>query len=160
MDKHYQSLLRRVHPDRFQLKTKDELKISETNSSHLNQAYKILKDPIERVKYLVESILSACTYFTKLKLEGIDVGEGAGTIDDQELLMEILELQEKLEEGVSEAELRIMHSQNSEKLRNCFEVIRKAYDEKKDLGAVKKEAIKVQYFGVLQKQIEAKLPVS
>jgi molecular chaperone HscB len=45
-----------VHPDKFGGKDENERNLSEKHSSYLNEAYKTLKSPRQRAKYLLELI--------------------------------------------------------------------------------------------------------
>src|SRR5713101_3833256 len=63
LEKQFYALSRRLHPDRFAAKSAFEQETTLAASSHLNDAYRTLKDPILRTQYL-------------LKLKG---GDGGGT---------------------------------------------------------------------------------
>jgi molecular chaperone HscB len=114
LEKQFYALSRRLHPDRFAAKPAFEQEAALTASSHLNDAYRTLKDPILRTQYL-------------LKLEGVELEEqskaateaarATGTEKKQvvppELLEEVFELNMQLQEmraatqmGEEEPELR------------------------------------------------------
>jgi molecular chaperone HscB len=114
LEKQFYALSRRLHPDRFAGKPAFEQEAALTASSHLNDAYRTLKDPILRTQYL-------------LKLEGVELEEqskaateaarATGTEKKQvvppELLEEVFELNMQLQEmraatqmGEEEPELR------------------------------------------------------
>ena len=83
LERTYYELSRTFHPDYYSTKDESEKTISLGNSAFLNSAYRTLKDPIQRVEYLV-------------RLE-------AGAVKDirsnppADLFEEILELQEDME---------------------------------------------------------------
>ena len=83
LERTYYELSRTFHPDFYSTKDESEKTISLGNSAFLNSAYRTLKDPIQRVEYLI-------------RLE-------AGAVKDirsnppADLFEEILELQEDLE---------------------------------------------------------------
>jgi molecular chaperone HscB len=83
LERTYYDLSRTFHPDFYSTKDESEKTISLGNSAFLNTAYRTLKDPIQRVEYLI-------------RLE-------AGAVKDirsnppADLFEEILELQEDLE---------------------------------------------------------------
>ena len=83
LERTYYELSRTFHPDFYSTKDESEKTISLGNSAFLNSAYRTLKDPIQRVEYLI-------------RLE-------AGAVKDirsnplADLFVEILELQEDLE---------------------------------------------------------------
>ena len=92
LERTYYELSRTFHPDFYSTKDESEKTISLGNSAFLNTAYRTLKDPIQRVEYLI-------------RLE-------AGAVKDirsnppADLFEEILELQEDMEafRGLSSAE--------------------------------------------------------
>jgi molecular chaperone HscB len=114
LEKQFYALSRRLHPDRFAAKPASEQEAALTASSHLNDAYRTLKDPILRTQYL-------------LKLEGVELEEQSKAATDAaratgeqkkqvvppELLEEVFELNMQLQEmraakqlGEEEPELR------------------------------------------------------
>src|ERR1700730_2336507 len=114
LEKQFYALSRRLHPDRFAGKPAFEQEAALTASTHLNDAYRTLKDPILRTQYL-------------LKLEGVELEEQSKAATDAaratgeqkkqvvppELLEEVFELNMQLQEmqaakamGEDEPELR------------------------------------------------------
>ena len=114
LEKQFYTLSRRLHPDRFASKPASEQEAALTASSHLNDAYRTLKDPILRTQYL-------------LKMEGVELEEQSKAATDAaratggqkkqvvppELLEEVFELNMQLQEmraarqmGEEEPELR------------------------------------------------------
>ena len=84
LDRTYFDLQRRLHPDRFATKSPKERALSQQQATALNDAYEILKDPLKRADYLVH-------------LRGVDViPEGCSLVQDQSILMEAMEMREKL----------------------------------------------------------------
>lgn len=73
---------RRVHPDFFQTKTAREQALSLEASARLNQAYRALRDPVERMAYLI-----------RLETGQQEIAAKA----PQDLLTEVFELQETME---------------------------------------------------------------
>ena len=99
LENSFYALSRKLHPDRFAGRPAAEQEAAVAESSHLNDAYRTLKDPIARTEYL-------------LKLEGIELEEqssaataaarASGTAKKQvvpeDLLEEAFELNMQLEE--------------------------------------------------------------
>ncbi|HEY9138984.1 MAG TPA: Fe-S protein assembly co-chaperone HscB [Terriglobus sp.] len=99
LEKAFYKLSRDFHPDRFASKSAEEQAEATEKSSHLNDAYRTLRDPIRRTEYLLE-------------LEGVELEEqsvkatesarAAGTEKKQivppDLLEEAFELNMQLEE--------------------------------------------------------------
>ncbi len=92
LDRAYFARQRQFHPDRFARRSAREGAIAESRSVSLNEAYETLRDPLRRAAYL-------------LALAGHPiVGDGA-TIDDPELLAEVMDAREALAEAGSAAEV-------------------------------------------------------
>lgn len=83
-DRFYE-LTRKLHPDRFTRKSEREKQYSLDASSILNDAYRILRDPVKRAEYF-------------LKQKGFDIGEQRSKDVPPELLEEVFELNMALEE--------------------------------------------------------------
>jgi molecular chaperone HscB len=93
LEQEFHRLSRRLHPDRFARATADEQQWSLANTALLNDAYRTLRDPLQRTEYL-------------LKLEGFEIGEESIQKDKRaerrqppaDLLEEVFDLNMQLEE--------------------------------------------------------------
>ncbi|WP_263356541.1 Fe-S protein assembly co-chaperone HscB [Acidicapsa ligni] len=92
LEREFHRLSRRLHPDRFARASAQEQQWSLANTALLNDAYRTLRDPLQRTEYL-------------LKLTGLKIGEensGSGKAPDRQppadLLEEVFELNMQLEE--------------------------------------------------------------
>lgn len=93
LDHLYFDLQRQLHPDRFATKSPKEKALSQQQATALNDAYEILKDPLKRADYMVH-------------LSGINVfPEGCNLVRDQSILMEAMEMRERLAAADTMAEL-------------------------------------------------------
>jgi len=92
LDAAYRDIQSQVHPDRFANAGDAERRASMQMTTRVNEAYRTLKSPVLRGKYLLE-------------LNGVDVAFETNTAMPREFLMEQMELREKLEEAKSAAEL-------------------------------------------------------
>ena len=105
LDKAYFARQSLVHPDRFMYHSEPERQVALLQSSLLNRAYETLKNPTLRAKAL-------------LKLRGIDVSEdGRQTVQDPQVLEEMMVLQETLTEAVSPYDLTHLENQLQERLQ-------------------------------------------
>jgi molecular chaperone HscB len=82
----YRDLQGRVHPDRFAAATEAERRVAMQWATRANEAYRTLRDPLERARYL-------------LRLKGFDTGEESNTSMPADFLMQQMEWRE----GVVEA---------------------------------------------------------
>ncbi|MFL1781296.1 Fe-S protein assembly co-chaperone HscB [Candidatus Hepatincolaceae symbiont of Richtersius coronifer] len=90
----YLNLMQIYHPDKFVLKSENEKNNSAIHSSYLNNAYNILNNEVSRL-----------AYYYKL-MNGENIIEDEGTINDPALTMEFLESYEKLDNSVTKADLK------------------------------------------------------
>jgi molecular chaperone HscB len=86
LDRAYFAGQRQWHPDRFVAKPPEERARASTEAAALNDAYRTLKNPLDRAVYLAA-------------LKGVDLPGDGKTIDDPDLLMEAMESREELEEA-------------------------------------------------------------
>ena len=99
LEKSFYRLSREFHPDRFASKPADEQAAATEKSSHLNDAYRTLRDPIRRTEYLL------ATQGVEMEEQSVKATESArasGTQKKQivppDLLEEAFELNMQLEE--------------------------------------------------------------
>ena len=59
LEKRLFELSKKFHPDRFAGKSAEEIQYSHDHSSAINNAYRILKNPVSRAKYAVERELGS-----------------------------------------------------------------------------------------------------
>jgi molecular chaperone HscB len=85
LEKRFYALNRQLHPDLFSRKSPREQEYSLESTAILNDAYRVLKEPIARALYV-------------LKLGGFDTGEQTTKDVPPELLEEVFELNMALEE--------------------------------------------------------------
>jgi len=84
LERSYRELQARVHPDRFAHAGDAERRASLQWTTRVNEAYRTLKDPVQRGKHVLE-------------LHGVDVAFETNTQMPTEFLMQQLELREELE---------------------------------------------------------------
>ena len=118
----FYSLSRQFHPDRFARGTPADQQYALDATALLNDAYRVLRDPIQRAEYL-------------LTQEGFDIGEQRSKNVPPELLEEVFELNMLLEETPERDELerartkfQSMQAETDEELSSLFE----RYDASED----------------------------
>jgi molecular chaperone HscB len=87
LDSRYRELQREVHPDRFASAPQSEQRASMQLATRVNEAYRTLKAPLERARYL-------------LKLHGVDPELETNTAMPADFLAQQMELREALEEAI------------------------------------------------------------
>ncbi|MHC4860870.1 MAG: Fe-S protein assembly co-chaperone HscB, partial [Planctomycetota bacterium] len=91
LERKFLRLSREHHPDRFAGQGPEAIAASQRSSARVNDAYRILKDPVKRAEHL-------------LTLAGVERKEGEAKCPP-DLLAEVFELRERIMEGPDE-ELR------------------------------------------------------
>src|SRR6188768_334625 len=84
LERSYREIQSKVHPDRFAHAGDAERRASLQWTTRVNEAYRTLKDPVQRAKHLLE-------------LHGVDVAFETNTQMPTDFLMRQLELREELE---------------------------------------------------------------
>ena len=84
LERSYREIQARVHPDRHARAGDAERRASLQWTTRVNEAYRTLKDPVQRGKHLLE-------------LQGVDVAFETNTQMPTDFLMQQLELREELE---------------------------------------------------------------
>jgi molecular chaperone HscB len=82
----YRQLQTQVHPDRFAAATEAERRVAMQWAARANEAYRTLKDPVDRARYL-------------LGLKGFDTGEESNTAMPADFLMQQMEWREAVVEA-------------------------------------------------------------
>jgi molecular chaperone HscB len=86
LDARYRELQGDVHPDRFGAGSEAERRVAHQSSARVNEAYRTLKDPVERAHYL-------------LRLRGVDALDAK----DTQLSLDFLEAQLERREQAAQA---------------------------------------------------------
>ena len=84
LDRAYRDIQAEVHPDRFARAGDAERRASMQMTTQVNEAYRVLKSPVQRARYILE-------------LNGVDVGFETDTAMPTDFLVEQMELREALE---------------------------------------------------------------
>ena len=88
LDSAYRDIQAKVHPDRFAHAGDAERRASLQWTTRVNEAYRTLKDPVQRARHLLE-------------LRGVDVAFESNTAMPADFLVQQMELRESLEEAVA-----------------------------------------------------------
>lgn len=86
LDQAFRQLQAEVHPDRFAAAADSERRQSLQWATHANEAYRTLKNPLSRARYL-------------LQLHGVDTQEESNTAMPADFLMRQMEWREAIEEA-------------------------------------------------------------
>lgn len=97
LEQRFLTLSKQLHPDRFAKASPRERLESMQKTTALNDAYKVMRDPVRRAEYLC-------------KLEGLDIADEKieSVKASPELLAEMMELNEQLDEARAAGELGVV----------------------------------------------------
>ncbi|XP_037466147.1 iron-sulfur cluster co-chaperone protein HscB homolog isoform X2 [Triticum dicoccoides] len=118
----YKDWQKKLHPDLVHSKSEKERDFAAGQSALVIEAYRTLSKPLPRALYL-------------LQLEGIHVDEEK-TINDPELLMEMMEIREAVSEAGDSETLKKIQSQMKRKLETWSKAFQEAFDKRDFDGAV------------------------
>jgi len=143
LSKKYFELQRKYHPDRFGQASDAEQEEALQVSAQINKAFKTLKDPDETIKYV-------------LQLKGLLEEEEKYQLAP-DFLMEVMELNEELEEGMTDA-IQAKIDQLKNELYATVETIITNYQEsistEKELLQVKEYYFKKKYLDRMVDNLE------
>jgi len=139
LESSYRSLHRRVHPDKFSTRPKDEQDLSTNWASVVNQGFAILKDPILRAKYL-------------LSLKGVKMDDERDKETNLDELAEILEIREQIEK-TGEAGSLPVQPLIDQRFQALVKKITDAF-KRSDLETARKLTMKLGYWRNMQLEIQ------
>ncbi len=128
LEKAYFAAQREAHPDRFVGKPEADRIAAILKSQEINDAYDTLKNPLARAEHL-------------LLLNGKPPGEAS-----PQLLMEIMELRERLADADSGAELASIVEEIKTLASECQQELQTAFDTK-DYATAADETNRLSYLG-------------
>ena len=117
LERSYREIQSKVHPDRFAHAGDAERRASLQWTTRVNEAYRTLKDPVQRARHILE-------------LHGIDVAFETNTAMPPEFLMQQMELRETLEEARDAAALDDLRGNLTREKRSLEKSIAEAIDAK------------------------------
>ena len=128
-----------THPDRMVGRSDKEQQIGAQQSALINRAYETLLQPLARAHYLLE-------------LHHAPEVSESDSLEDPELLMEVMELRERLEEAESEEEAAEVRADNAKLLDATVETLAKAFGASPpDLATAREAAVQLRYWTNIEK---------
>jgi molecular chaperone HscB len=143
LDRAYRDIQAEVHPDRYAHAGDAERRASMQMTTQVNEAYRILRSPVQRAKYLLE-------------LNGVDVGFETNTAMPPEFLMEQMELREKLEEARDAKTLDVLQKKLAEEKKKIQVQIAKLIDSGHDYKGASDPVRKLMFLHRFGEEIDAK----
>jgi len=142
LERSYRDIQSKVHPDRFAHAGDAERRASLQWTTRVNEAYRTLKDPVQRARHILE-------------LHGVDVAFETNTAMPPEFLMQQMELRETLEEAKDAAALDALRTDLRKQKQVLQTAIADAIDSRKDYNAASGLVRKLQFLDRLDEEIDA-----
>ena len=142
LDRAYRDIQSKIHPDRYANAGDAERRASMQMTTQVNEAYRTLKSPVQRARYLLE-------------LNGVDAGFETNTSMPRDFLMQQMELREKLEEAKKDSELDSISRDLSVERRELESQIQEQLDMKRDFAAAKDLVRKLMFLEKFGEEIDA-----
>jgi molecular chaperone HscB len=139
----FKDLQKVLHPDKFATKSLQERDASATASSTVNQAYQMLRDPVERARYLLQRHGSSV------------LDEGGDSIQDPALMMEMFSIRESVENATSIEVLREVQENVQVEVDAACVALQQCLDQKM-LYALPHAAVRLKYYSKVMEEIQAR----
>ncbi|MEK6662249.1 MAG: Fe-S protein assembly co-chaperone HscB [Pseudomonadota bacterium] len=143
LDQSFRDLQAQVHPDKFSHAPDAERRLSMQWSTHVNEAYQTLKQPISRARYL-------------LKLHGVDTQEETNTAMPADFLMEQMEWREAIGEAKAAAdatELDHLGAKLRQVMHHLQDDIGQRLDQSHDYPGAAEAVRKLRFLDKLREEI-------
>lgn len=141
----YREIQARIHPDRFAQGGEAERRASMQWTTRVNEAYRTLKDPVQRGKYLLE-------------LNGVDAGFETNTSMPAEFLAQQMELREGLAMAAAERDAgaleRLRTAMRGQK-RTLVAALARRMDTERDYAAAASLVRELMFLDRLDAEIDA-----
>lgn len=144
LDHAFRQLQAEVHPDRFAAATDSERRQSLQWATHANEAYRTLKNPLSRARYL-------------LGLHGIDTLEESNTAMPADFLMRQMEWREAIEEATDSGDTGALDALSRELRQEVRELqtgLSALLDERGDYQQASDVVRKLRFLDKVQAEID------
>ena len=145
LEQSYKDLQALVHPDRHAQAVQAEQRASMQWTTRVNDAYRTLRDPVQRAKYILET-------------HGVDVAFETDTQMPTDFLMQQLETREQLEEAIQKKDSGFLDSLRGKLLtkRILLETqIGESIDARKDYAGAVALVRKLMFLQKIDDEIDA-----
>jgi molecular chaperone HscB len=146
----YRELQTRVHPDKFAAGSEAERRVAMQWAARANEAYRTLRDPVSRARYL-------------LKLKGFDTGEETNTSMPPDFLMQQMEWREAAAEARTDrdtAALEALAREIAEARSDMLRMLERALDADANYDAGCSLVRKLRFLEKLDEEIDAALEMA
>ncbi len=142
LERAYLEIQSKVHPDRFANAGDAERRASMQMTTQVNEAYRTLKSPVRRAKYILE-------------LNGVDVAFETNTAMPVDFLTQQMALREKLEDARDAETLDAIRKDLIVQKKNLDRQIAKLLDNEKNLAGATDLVRKLMFLDRFDEEIDA-----
>jgi molecular chaperone HscB len=143
LERGYRDLQTRVHPDRFAASTEAERRVAMQWATRANEAYRTLRDPVERARYL-------------LNLKGFDTAEESNTAMPADFLMQQMEWRDAAAAATrarDRAQLTRLREDIKAEHREMLQLLERALDAERNYDAGCSLVRKLRFLERLEEEI-------
>jgi molecular chaperone HscB len=145
LEQAYRDLQALIHPDRYASAGDAERRASMQMTTRVNEAYRTLRDPVQRAKHLLE-------------LQGVDVAFETNTQMPTDFLLQQLEMREELEGAMAKKDGAFLDSLKAKldlQKRKLEASIGESIDARKDFEGAKEQVRKLMFLQKIEEEIDA-----
>jgi molecular chaperone HscB len=145
LDQSYRDLQALVHPDRYASAGDAERRASMQLTTRVNEAYRALKDPVQRAKHILE-------------LHGVDVAFETNTRMPTDFLLQQLEMREELEAAIGKKDssfLDGLKKKLASQQRHLEASIGESLDARKDYAGAVELVRKLLFLHKIEEEIQS-----
>jgi molecular chaperone HscB len=142
LERSYREIQSKVHPDRFAHAGDAERRASLQWTTRVNEAYRTLKDPVQRARHILE-------------LHGVDVAFETDTAMPPDFLVQQMELRETLEAAKDAAALDALRQELRKEKSGIEQQIGDLIDRQHDYAGAAGLVRKLQFLDRLDEEIDA-----
>jgi molecular chaperone HscB len=141
LDEAYRGIQSQVHPDRFVHASDAERRISMQSATQVNEAYRTLKDPLARARYL-------------LSLQSADVASEDNTAMPAEFLQQQMQWRESVEEAAHQpAALAALARRLADEMKHHYADLERRLDREGDCAHAAESVRKLMFLERLREEI-------
>ena len=142
LDRTYRDIQAQVHPDRYAHAGDAERRASMQMTTQVNEAYRTLKSPLQRAKYL-------------LQLNGVDAGFETNTTMPEDFLMEQMDLRERLAVARDADALGLLEKDLFNRRQSVEAQVAECFDGRQDYRTASDLVRKLMFLEKLDEEINA-----
>jgi len=142
LERAYRDIQSQIHPDRYAHAGDAERRASMQMTTQVNEAYRMLRSPVQRAKYLLE-------------LNGVDAGFETNTAMPADFLLQQMELREKLEQACDVAALGLLQKTLAAEKKSIEARIAECIDGRHDCNSASDLVRKLMFLERFGEEIDA-----